>query len=208
MLAEWSAECSADAPVLVVPWSDPATGANFVNLRSEPYELSEIQEAERHPALGRALRALNATRSPFVTAKCDAWPLSALESPGELEPLRIEMGLPEEEAAFAFTSYIDLLWRDRAVFASAHHQQDRLDRIVRRASKLPHAEAAFQGVLRPAFLDLEAPLEGFATTIYITAVASDADLAHRRWSDALEDVTDLLRNREFEPNTGSATIDL
>jgi hypothetical protein len=208
MLAEWSAECSADAPVLVIPWTDPETGAHFVNLRSEPYDLSEIPEAERQPVLGRALRALNAARSPFITAKCDAWPLSAHDSPGELEPLRRELLLPEEEVICAFTSYIDILWRERAVFASSHQQQDRLDRIARRATKLAHAEAAVQCVLRPAMLDVEAPLEGFVTTLYVTGVGPDADLAHRRWADALEDIVDLLRSREFEPNRLSATIDL
>ena len=208
MLAEWSAECSADATVLVIPWTDPETGAHFVNLRSEPYDLSEIPEAERQPVLGRALRALNAARSPFITVKCDAWPLSARDSPGELEPLRHELMLPVEEAVCAFTSYIDILWRERAVFASSHQQQDRLDRIARRATKLPHAEAAVQCVLRPAMLDVEAPLEGFVTTLYVTGVGPDADLAHRRWADALEDVVDLLRSREFEPNRLSATIDL
>ncbi|HEX4156826.1 MAG TPA: hypothetical protein VHY48_14565 [Acidobacteriaceae bacterium] len=191
-----------------MPWADPDTGTRFINLRAEPYDISEIREAERHPALGRALRALNAGRSPFATAKSDAWPLSARESPGELEPLRRELVLPEEEATFAFTSYIDLLWRERAVFASAHQQQDRLDRIARRATKLLHPEAALQCVLRPAFLDLEAPLEGFATTLYVTAVGSDADLAHHRWGDALEEVVEMLRSREFEPNRLSATIDL
>jgi hypothetical protein len=208
MLAEWSAECSTDAPVIVVPWADSETGAHFVNLRNEPYDLSEIPEAERHPPLGRALRALNANRSAFLTSKCDAWPLSTHESPGELEPLRRELCLPEEEATFAFTSYIDLVWRERTVFASAHQQQDRLDRITRRAAKLGHAESALQCVLRPAFLDLGAPLEGFASTFYVTAVASDSDLAHRRWAAALEDIIDLLRSREFEPNRTSATIDL
>jgi hypothetical protein len=208
MLAEWTAEGSADSPVLVVPWSDPETGLHFVNLRSEPYDLSEISEAERHPVLGRALRALNATRSPFVTAKCDAWPLTAHDSAAEMEPLRLELGLMEDEVAFAFTSYIDLLWRERAIFASRHQQQDRIDRIVRRASKLPHTHASLQCVLRPAFLDLDSPLEGFATTVYLTAVGADADLAYRRWTGALDAVADLLRNREFEVNRASATIDL
>ena len=208
MLAEWTAECSADAPMLVVPWHDNETGAHFVNLRAEPYALAEIPEAERHPTLGRALRALNAQRSPFLTAKCDAWPLSAADSPGELEPLRLELVLSEEDVAFAFTSYIDLLFRERAVFASAHQQQDRLDRLARRATKLPHPEGALQCVLRPAMVDLGAPLEGFATTLYVTAVAPDADTAQKRWSAALEDVVDLLRSREFELNRLSATIDL
>jgi hypothetical protein len=208
MLAEWTAECSADSPVLVVPWSDAESGAHFVNLRAEPYDLAEIKEAERLPALGRALRALNATRSPFITAKCDAWPMSARDSAEQLEPLRIELGLMEEEAACAFTSYIDLLWRERAVFASAHQQQDRLDRIVRRAAKLPFAEAALQCVMRPALLDLDAPLEGYAATVYVTGLGVNEELAQRHWADALEAIVDLLRSREFEPHRSSATIEL
>jgi hypothetical protein len=193
--------------MLVVPWHDADGAAHFVNLRTEPYSLAEIPEAERHPALGRALRALNAQRSPFLTAKCDAWPLSSSDSPGDLEPLRIELALAEEDVAFAFTSYIDLLWRERAVFASAHHLQDRLDRLARRALKLPHPEASLQCVLRPAMVDLGATLEGFATTIYVTAVGPDPETAQKRWSSALEDVVDLLRSREFELNRLSATID-
>jgi hypothetical protein len=208
MHAEWSAECSADAPALVVPWSDANAGAHFVNLRTEPYSIAEIPEAERFPDLARALRALNANRSPFLTAKCDAWPISPRDGADELEVMRKELMLPEEEATYAFTSYIDLVWRERAVFASAHQQQDRLDRIARRATKLPHAESLLQCVLRPAIVDLGAPLEGFSTTLYVTSLGSDAELASRRWASALEDVVDLLRSRDFEVNRTSATIDL
>jgi len=208
MHAEWTAECSADAPVLVVPWSDADARAHFVNLRSEPYAIAEIPEAERFPDLARALRALNANRSPFLTAKCDAWPISPRDGADELELMRKELMLEEDEATYAFTSYIDLVWRERNVFASAHQQQDRLDRIARRAAKLAHAESMLQCVLRPAIVDLDAPLEGFATTLYVTALASDAELANRRWASALEDVVDLLRSREFEINRTSATIDL
>lgn len=206
MHAEWTAECAADAPMLIVPWSDADAG-HFVNLRAEPYAIADVPEAERFPDLARALRALNANRSPFLTAKCDAWPLSAREGAEDLEAMRKELMLDEEEAAFAFTSYIDLIWRERAIFASAHQQQDRLDRIARRAAKLPHAESMLQCVLRPAMIDLGAPLEGFATTLYVTALGSDAELANRRWGSALEDVVDMLRSREFEVNRTSVTID-
>src|SRR5579875_27812 len=123
MHTEWTAECAADAPMLVVPWSDSsdssAAGSHFVNLRTEPYSIAEIPEAERFPDLGRALRALNANRSPFLTAKCDAWPLSVRDSADDLELMRKELLIEADEAIYAFTSYIDLLWRDRAVFASA-----------------------------------------------------------------------------------------
>jgi hypothetical protein len=209
MLADWSAECSADAPTIVVPWQDPDSDARFIDLRAEPYDIAEIPEAEQFPALGRALRALNATRSPFLTAKCDAWPLGKedAEDASTLESLQLQLDLDPQHARFGFSSYIDVLWRERAVFASAHHQQDRLDRITRRAQKLPHSEAALECVLRPAVLDLTGPLEGYAMTVYITALGADAEAALHAWAAALEDVVHLLRAKELEPARGSATID-
>ena len=215
MLSEWTAECSLDAPTLIVPWSadeqeDPAiagTGARFIDLRTNPYDTAEIPEVEHNPTLARALRSLNATRSPFLTAKCDTWILSASEHVDALEALRLELFLHEEDAVYGYASYIDLLWRERSVFASAHQQQDRLDRIVRRAQRLPHAEAGLECVLRPAFLDLSGPLEGFAVTFYLTALGPEADIARRRWELAMEDVVALLRSKELEAARGSATID-
>jgi hypothetical protein len=205
MLADWSAECSADDPHLVIPWSDPNSHAHFVNLREEPYDIAEIPEAEHFPALGRALRALNATRSPFLTAKCDAWPLTA--SDPVLQSLRLELDLDPDHIHVGFASYIDLLWRERTVFASAHHQQDRLDRIIRRAQKLSHPQAALECILRPAMLDLSGALEGFAITLYVTALGPDPETASQNWATALEDIVHLLRSRDLEPPRGSVTID-
>ena len=207
MLSEWNAECSADSPTLVVPWADANGPARFIDLRSEPYDIAEIPEAERHPTLGRALRSLNATRSPLLTAKCDAWALTATTDQETLDALRLDLMLIEEDARYGFASYIDLLWRERSVFASAHQQQDRLDRIIRRAQRLPHNEAALECVLRPAFLHLNSPLEGFAVTLYVTALGPEPEIAHRRWELALEDIIALLRGKELEPQRGSATID-
>jgi hypothetical protein len=207
MLSEWTAECSHDAPTLVVPWSDPASGARFIDLRAEPYDIAEIPEVEHNPTLARALRSLNATRSPFLTAKCDAWLLSAGSHAETLEALRMELMLHDEDVRHGFASYIDILWRERSVFASAHHQQDRLDRIVRRAQRLQHPEAALECVLRPAFLDLNGPLEGFSFTLYVTAVGPEPELARERWDLAMDDIVSLLRSKELEPARGSATID-
>ncbi len=223
MLCEWTAECSLDSPVLIVPWSAegavslPNTGAGmrFIDLRANPYDIAEIPEAEQNPCLARALRSLNATRSPFLTAKCDAWRLARsgadagpdAEHCERLDALRLELMLPEEDAGYGFASYIDLLWRERSVFASAHQQQDRMDRIARRAQRLVHAEAALEFVLRPALLDLSGPLEGFAVTVYLTALGTEPEIARRRWELAMEDVVSLLRSKELEVKRGSATID-
>ncbi len=220
MLSEWTAECSYDAPTLIVPWSanpsenlsdrDSAAtaGTRFIDLRANPYDIAEIPEAEHNPTLARALRSLNATRSPFLTAKCDTWMLSASAHAEALEALRLELMLHEDESLHGFASYVDLLWRERSVFASAHQQQDRLDRIVRRAQRLRHAEAALECVLRPALLDLNGPLEGFAVTCYLTALGPAPEIARRRWELAMEDLVTLLRSKELEAARGSATIDL
>ncbi len=205
MLADWSAECSDDAPTLVVPWADPATGAHFVNLRTEPYDLADIPEAEHWPALSRALRSLNATRSPVLTAKCDVW---LLEPDSEdLITLATELDFDASEARSGLGSYIDLLWRERKVFASAHQQSDRLDRLVRRAARLPHDATSVQFILRPAMLDLSGPLEGFAVSLYVTAIGPEPESARVRWAAALDDVVTLLRAHDLEPARGSATID-
>lgn len=207
MLSEWSAECSHNAPTLIVPWSDAATGAHFVDLRANPYDIAEIPEIEHNPTLARALRALNATRSPFLTAKCDSWHLSDSDHADALGALQLELMLSADDTPHGFASYIDLLWRERSVFASAHQQQDRLDRIMRRAQRLHHPEAALECVLRPALLDLNGPLEGFAITLYITALGPEPDVARHRWELAMDDTISLLRGKDLEPARGSATID-
>jgi hypothetical protein len=208
MLAEWTAECTADAPTLVVPWSDPDSSARYIDLRAEPYDLAEISEAEQYPALGRALRSLNATRSPFLTAKCDVWQLSAISEPEELEALRFELDLDPEESHAGIACYIDILWRDRTLFASAHQQREMLDRLTRRAERLDHRAAALACVLRPAMFDFEnTTVEGFAVTLYIRAVGINLASATAHWDAALEDITALLRGRDLAPSRSSATID-
>jgi hypothetical protein len=196
MLADWSAECTADDPTLVVPWDhDPAHPevGEFIDLRANPYDLDRIPEAELHPPLLQALRALNATRSPVFTAKCDAWPLD----PDDLQHLQLHLDLAPEQATHGFASYIDLLWRERAVFVSFHQQEQRLQRLARLAAALDHPYAALETVLRPAFLDLTGPQEGFAVTLYLKATGTDAPHAYENWSHALEATVALLRSKDF-----------
>ena len=206
MLAEWTAECADDAPTIVVPWSDAASGLHFVDLRAEPYDIAEISEAEHYPALSRALRSLNASRSPFLTSKCDAWPLQ----PDELSTLTLELDafFSETETPAGYASYIDLLHRDRGLFLSAGQHQTWLDRFTRRAARLEHSEARVECVLRPALYEHRGTvLEGFGLTLYVFALGPDAATALRSWELALEDTVALLRNREFEIPRMSATID-
>ena len=185
MLSEWSAECSADDPVLVVPWIDPSDSTGnrrFIDLRENPYDLDHLPEAEHYPPLMHALRALNAARSPVFTAKCDAWPLEA----DELEALRGSLDASADEAPAGFGSYIDILCRERSLFASFHLQEQMLHRLARHAAPLDHPYAMLDCILRPAMVDLAGPQEGFAMSLYVKAVGHDLAAAEEtgpsRWT--------------------------
>jgi hypothetical protein len=196
MLSEWSAECSADDPVLVVPWSDPADPSGnrrFIDLRENPYDLDHLPEAEHYPALMHALRALNAARSPVFTAKCDAWPLEG----EELNALRLNLDVLVDETAAGFGSYIDILWRERSLFTSFHQQEQMLHRLTRHAALLDQPTAMLDCVLRPALVDLTGPQEGFAVSLYVKALGHDPHSAEENWATALDAVVALLRSKDL-----------
>jgi hypothetical protein len=196
MLSEWSAECAADDPVLVVPWSDPSdvTGERrFIDLRENPYDLDHLPEVEKYPPLMHALRALNATRSPVFTAKCDAWPLDG----EELDQLRLNLDVTPDEGPAGFGSYIDILWRERAIFASFHQQEQMLHRLTRHAALQEFPYAMLDCVIRPAMLDLTGPQEGFAVSLYLKALGHDAESAEQNWAAALDAVVGLVRSKEL-----------
>jgi hypothetical protein len=194
MLSEWSAECSADDPVLVVPWSDPSDPTRrFVDLRENPYDLDHLPEAEQHPPLLHALRALNAARSPVFTAKSDVWPLD----PEELDALRADLNIETAEAPAGFASYIDLLSRGRSLFASFHLQEQFLRRLTRYAESLNHPFAMLDCIIRPAVIDLTGPQEGFAVSLYIKALGQDSPSAEQNWASALDAVVALLRSKDL-----------
>jgi hypothetical protein len=196
MLSEWSAECSADDPVLVVPWSDSSDNTGnrrFIDLRENPYDLDHLPEAERFPPLMHALRALNAPRSAVFTAKCDAWPLDQ----EELAALRAELDIIAEEAPAGFGSYIDILWRERSLFASFHLQEQMLHRLTRHTVPLEHPYAMLDCILRPAMVDLAGPQEGFAVSLYVKAAGHNEQAAEENWASALAAVVAVLRSKDL-----------
>jgi len=199
MLAEWSVECSAEDPVLVVPWHDPDGSAAFVDLHANPYDLDCIPEAEQHPPLMHALRALNAQRSPVFTAKCDAWPLDSKE----LGQLQLDLDVAAAEASAGFASYIDLVWRELSIFTSFHQQEQVLQRIIRSAAAIACPLAALDCVLRPALVDLDGPREGYAVSLYVKALDADPQSSWANWAVALEAAVALLRGKDLAGAMGN-----
>jgi hypothetical protein len=199
MVAEWSVECGPNDPVLVVPWSagpeaaSPTLGPHFIDLRQNPYDLDQIPETDQHPALLQSLRALNANRSPVFTAKCDAW----IMDQEELAALHLLLECEETDLTHGFTSYIDMIWRERSLFVSSHQHEQLLHRLVRHAEPLDLPHAALDCVLRPALVDLTGPQEGFALTLYVKALGADAADAYRNWGEALAAVVTLVRSKDL-----------
>ncbi len=193
MLAEWSVECTAQDPILVVPWNDPGGKTGFVDLRSVPRDFDTVAEAEQHPPLMQALRALNATRSPVFTAKCDAWPMDA----AELKQLHLHLDAHHDDAPAGFASYIDAVWREHSLFSSFHRQEQMLRRLTRLAAPLHRPCAALDCVLRPALLDLDGAREGYAVSLYVKAFGHNAQAAYKEWAAALAAVVALIRGKDF-----------
>lgn len=193
MFAEWSVECGAEDPVLVVPWRNPDGSAAFVDLRANPYDFDSIPEAEQYPPLMQALRALNATRSPVFTAKCDAWPLDSQE----LDHLQLNLDIDPPQAPAGFASYLDLVWRERSLFASFPRHEQILSRLARMAAPLDHPSAALDCVLRPALVDLDGPREGYALSLYVKALGADRQTAFEEWGAALNAIVALVRSKDF-----------
>ncbi len=219
MLADWSAECAADDPLIVVPWNnshDPSgSPAAFIDLRADPNAIDSIPEAEAHPPLMQALRSLNAARSPVYTSKCDAWQMSN----DELAQLRLDLGIgirfdsgedsgedngeehvegdpgrdDDDALAYGFISYIDCVCRDRALFASLPRHEHLLRTLTRLAAPLDHPHAALDAVLRPAFVTIDTPRQGWAITLYLKALGASPRRAHAAWAAALRDAVTLLR---------------
>jgi hypothetical protein len=180
----------------VVPWSDPSDSTGnrrFIDLRENPYDLDHLPEAEQYPPLMHALRALNAARSPVFTAKCDAWPLDA----DELDALRMNLDVSVDEAPAGFGSYLDILWRERSLFASFHLQEQMMHRLTRHAAPLEHPYAMLDCIIRPAMIDLTGPQEGFSVSLYVKALGHDAQAAEENWASALDAVVALLRGKDL-----------
>lgn len=178
--------------MLVVPWHSPNGGPAFVDLRTRPYDFDHIPEAEQNPALMQALRVLNGPRSPVFTAKCDVWRIDQ----NELESLRLYL-YEDANVDVGTGSYIDLLWRDRSIFASFPRHEQLLTRIVRLASSLEFPFSMVEFVLRPAVVDFETPHEGFAVTMYVKSVGENHESAFEEWGKSLTAAAQLFRRSDF-----------
>jgi hypothetical protein len=180
MESDWSVECGAEDPWVVIPWTgatenDPSL--RFIDLRTEPQRICEIPEAAHHAALAEALTAWNT--ASLSTVKCDVWQygqslFDALDLPGY---------------AHAHASYVDLLSADTALYSSFVAMEDCLRRGSRLAESLQAQAARCEWILRRARIDditdTQPARDGFACTLYLWGYGVTKPGAAQAWEDAL-----------------------
>ena len=115
----------------------------------------------------------------------------------ELAALIFNLAPDASDLTHGFTSYIDIIWRERALFVSLPQHEQLLHRLIRHVEPLDLPYAALECTLRPALVDLTGPQEGFSLTLYVKALGPDAADAYRNWGEALSAVVALVRGKDL-----------
>jgi hypothetical protein len=167
---DWSAEIGTGLPIIEVDWP------GFVDLRGHAEAVDSIAEACAEPALLSALIALNRAESPAFTCKCEVWQLE----PTEIDP--DEFGCELIDARAGWASWIDVIARDEAWFASFERHEAWVRDVVSRLRALVIGPGRIELVIRVAIQGLR---EGFGITLYAAACGADREAAHAAWERIL-----------------------
>lgn len=170
MEADWSVEIGPGLSRVDASWD------GFVDPRKAPEAINFVAEARQHPALREALLALNGVTSSVFTAKCDAWALTD----EEIDP--DEFGAAHDAACAGFASYIDIVERDPARFASFEFHERRVRELTSKLRGFEMQQGRVDFVVRSAVLREQ---NGFGLTLYAAGCgATEAD-AYIAWQSVL-----------------------
>jgi hypothetical protein len=176
MDADFSIELGRDDPVLDFPWTDPSGKLAYFDLKRQPELLSKLEEAQKFPELAEFLRSINSARSPFETAKCDAWTTNELSADEDIF-----------DASHKFSSYVDLvcsILERRRSFDFHEGLARKLTDLLRRAPEMP--ASAEVCVRRCFFAESGEAREGFYFTLYVNGFGEDESAARENWEIGLK----------------------
>ena len=190
MDADWSVECAADDPLVVIPWKNASGTLTYIDLHACPDRiedaLKKIPEAVLYPTLATALRLWNHASSPVFTAKCDVWMYPANLFDAEDLP----------GFASARGCYVDLIQTEPNTFTSFSAAEAQLRRWTEVARSIAIPDARCEWTLRRALIfplgetpgepSGDEPLKGFATTLYVWGYGASTQEAAASWAKALE----------------------
>jgi len=176
MDADFSIELGHDDPLLDFPWTDPSGELAYLDLKRHPELLSKLAETRKFPELAEFLRSINSPRSPFESAKCDAWTTNELSAEEEIFA-----------AAHKFSSYVDLVYSNveqRQSFDFHEGFARELTNLLRRA---PEMRASAEISVRRCFFGQRGEArEGFYFTLYVNGFGEDEEFARKNWEIGLK----------------------
>lgn len=140
MQADFAVELGPDDPVLELPWSSDDPSVRYYDLKSSPELVRQIPEAIAYPELGVFLTRINASGSPFETAKCDVWQSREISAEEEIF-----------EADQKFVSYIDLVFVDETMRGSFEKHEEFAKELCLLLSHAPDMLATIELIIRRCY---------------------------------------------------------
>jgi len=200
MEADWEVEIGAGAPIVEAFWP------GFVDLRSAPERIGEIEEARQFPKLEEALLQLNGAASKVRlstvgdkenelvwTSKCDTWVLNSLADSNHANQMDSdEMDATPEESVVGIACYIDLFSRAENGFSQLEQAEVWVRANVRRLRQIPVRCSRVDLIVREAVIGER---DGFAVTAYVTACGADESAARAAFGNALAALVDGINGR-------------
>ena len=173
MRVEVAFELDESDACLEVPWSRAEGSAQYLDLRSDPKVIQEIEPARRHRPLHNFLATVNSADSVFSTARCRVW----------LEP---ETDEPSE-----FASEIDLIFALEDLNAERSHYEGLCQRLLELlAHESGETVRAELRVRRCRFNSMGG--SGYCLTLFLRACGETAGQAEIRWGLGLAHVQQAL----------------
>lgn len=184
MDADWSVELDADDPALECPWSSPDGTQGYVDLSADMSALRKIPEAMQYRPLRRLLGELNASWSPWITAKCGVWTDDEISEAEEIYGCTVRM-----------CSYVDLIRREECERFSFEQHERWAKSAVERLRWFPDAEYRAELVVRRCYYHLDGNPEESRAGFYITVYAfgyGDQETAKYGWEGCLDRISHAL----------------
>jgi hypothetical protein len=176
MDADFSIELSHDDPVLDFPWTDPTGQLTYFDLKRHPELLAKVEEARKFPELADFLRSINSPRSPFESAKCDAWSTNDLSAEEDIF-----------NASHKFASYVDIVLSSPGQRESLDFHETFARKLTDLLRRAPEMRASAEVCVRRCFLaESDETREGFYITLYVNGFGEDESAAQKNWAIALK----------------------
>jgi hypothetical protein len=153
---------------LEIPWKGPDPASRYLDLRSDPGALQQLEQARRHLPLRNFLAAVNSADSIFATAKCATWLNQDVRIGAGTEP-------------YEFASSIDLIF----ALNDLNFEQQQYEGLTARLKELLTRDApsdslrAKLAVRRCHFRVFDR--WGFSLTICLHARGATPEQAELRW---------------------------